>query len=167
MGQPEPIAFTVFNIDIMWYAICVTIGITAAALITYFRAPDHSINRDHLLNMMIISVPCGLIGARAYYVLFNWEWYAGDFMKIINIRQGGLAIHGGLILGLGVACLLCLIYKIRPIDLLDLCAPSIALGQAIGRWGNYFNSEAHGGPTDLPWGVWIDGQTYHPTFLYE
>ena len=109
----------------------------------------------------------GIIGARAYYVLFNWDWYAGDIMAIINIRQGGLAIHGGLILGLGTAAVLCKVFKVNPVEVLDLCAPSIAIGQAIGRWGNYFNSEAHGGPTNLPWGVLIDGRTYHPTFLYE
>ena len=81
--------------------------------------------------------------------------------------MGGLAIHGGLIFGLGTAVVLCLIWKIRPLNILDLAAPCIALAQAIGRWGNYFNSEAHGGPTNLPWAVTVNGQTYHPTFLYE
>ena len=109
----------------------------------------------------------GIIGARAYYVLFSWSSYAGDIVKILNFRGGGLAIHGGLIAGLGTACILCLIWKVRPVNLLDLLVPAIALGQCIGRWGNYFNGEAHGGPTELPWAVIIDGQTYHPTFLYE
>ncbi|MBQ9708370.1 MAG: prolipoprotein diacylglyceryl transferase, partial [Firmicutes bacterium] len=98
---------------------------------------------------------------------FNWSMYAGDIGKMINIRMGGLAVHGGLIAGLGVALILCAIWKVRPLNLFDLAAPSIALGQAIGRRGNYFNSEAHGGPTNLPWAVTIDGATYHPTFLYE
>ena len=85
----------------------------------------------------------------------------------MNIRLGGLAIHGGLIFGLGAAAILCVIWKIRPLNAMDLAAPCIAIAQSIGRWGNYFNSEAHGGPTDLPWGVEINGMTYHPTFLYE
>ena len=88
-------------------------------------------------------------------------------IKILNIREGGLAVHGGLILGFAVAVLLCRLWKIRPLNLMDLCVPTIALAQSIGRWGNYFNSEAHGGPTDLPWAVMIDGQGYHPTFVYE
>ena len=76
-------------------------------------------------------------------------------------------MHGGLILGLATAALLCYFWKVRPLNLMDLCAPGIALAQSIGRWGNYFNSEAHGGPTDLPWAVIINGESYHPTFLYE
>lgn len=167
MPQPDPVAFTIFNIDIMWYALCLTCGILTAAAIVYFRAPKHGLNGDTMLNFIIICVPCGIIGARIYYVIFNWEWYAGDIVKILNIRQGGLAIHGGLLLGIGVGLILCRLWKVRPLNLLDLCVPAIALAQSIGRWGNYFNSEAHGGPTDLPWGVYIDGQTYHPTFLYE
>ena len=88
-------------------------------------------------------------------------------MRIINIREGGLAIHGGLLYGFGAAVILCYFWKVRPLNALDLVAPAVALAQSIGRWGNYFNSEAHGGPTDLPWAVTIDGITYHPTFLYE
>ena len=167
MPQPDPVAFTIFNIDIMWYALCLTCGILTAAVVVYFRAPRHDLSSDTLLNFIIICVPCGIIGARIYYVIFNWEWYAGDIVRILNIRQGGLAIHGGLLLGIGVALILCRLWKVRPLNLMDLCVPAIALAQSIGRWGNYFNSEAHGGPTDLPWGVYIDGQTYHPTFLYE
>lgn len=167
MPQAEPVAFTIFNIDIMWYALMITGGIIVASLIAYYRAPRHNIDRDNLLNMLIISIPVGIIGARMYYVIFNWDSYSGDFLKIINIREGGLAIHGGLILGLSVAAILCFIWHIRPLNLLDLCMPAISLAQSIGRWGNYFNSEAHGGPTDLPWAVDINGIGYHPTFLYE
>lgn len=167
MPQPDPVAFTIFNLDIMWYAICVVSGMIIAAVIVCLRAPKHDLTTDQLFNFLIICVPCGIIGARAYYVLFNWEMYAGDFFRIINTRAGGLAIHGGLIAGIGTAMILCAVWKVRPLNLLDLCVPAIALAQAIGRWGNYFNSEAHGGPTDLPWGVMINGQAYHPTFLYE
>lgn len=167
MPTPDSVAFSVFGIEIMWYGILVTCGIIVAALIVYLRAPKHEIDRDRLLTFMIICIPVGIVGARAYYVLFNWSYYAGDIGRILNMRAGGLAVHGGLIAGLVMAAILCFLWKIRPLNLMDLCVPAIALAQSIGRWGNYFNGEAHGGPTDLPWAVIIDGQTYHPTFLYE
>ena len=93
--------------------------------------------------------------------------YAGDFAKIINFREGGLAIHGGLILGIIAGACMCRHHRISLTNLLDLLAPGFAIGQSIGRWGNFFNSEAHGGPTDLPWAVIVNGQGVHPTFLYE
>lgn len=167
MPIPEPVAFTIFNIDIMWYAILITTGMVLAVLISCKRAPHHDLDSDQVLNFVIICIPAAIIGARLYYVIFNWSWYAGDFMRIINIREGGLAIHGGLLFGFGAAVILCYFWKVRPLNALDLVAPAVALAQSIGRWGNYFNSEAHGGPTDLPWAVTIDGITYHPTFLYE
>ena len=167
MPVPNPVAFSIFGVDVMWYGILISLGMVLAVLITYKRAPRHDINPDKILDFVLICIPLGIIGARLYYVVFNWSYYAGDFMKIINIRSGGLAIHGGLLFGLGAAVILCLIWKIRPMNVLDLVIPTVALAQSIGRWGNYFNSEAHGGPTDLPWAVMIDGVPCHPTFLYE
>ncbi len=167
MPQPEPVAFTIFNIDIMWYGILITLGIAIATIICCKRAPKHDLTSDNIINFVIICIPAAVIGARLYYVVFNWDMYSGDMLKILNIRLGGLAIHGGLIFGLGAAAVLCALWKIRPLNVMDLAAPCIAIAQSVGRWGNYFNSEAHGGPTDLPWGVEIDGMTYHPTFLYE
>lgn len=167
MRVPDPVAFTLFGIDVMWYGVLISAGIVLATFITYKRAPRHKIQSDKILDFILICIPVGIIGARLYYVFFNWQYYCGDIFKIINIRQGGLAIHGGLLFGLGTAVTLCLIWKIRPLNLLDLAIPAVALAQSIGRWGNYFNSEAHGGPTDLPWAVMIDGVPCHPTFLYE
>lgn len=167
MTAPDPVAFTIFHIDIMWYAILITTGMVLAVLISCKRAPKHDLTADQLLNFVIISIPMGIIGSRLYYVVFNWPQYAGDFFKIINIREGGLAIHGALIFGFGTAAILCLLWKVRPLNLLDLVVPTVALAQAIGRWGNFFNSEAHGGPTDLPWAIMVNGQSVHPTFLYE
>lgn len=167
MVAPDPVAFTIFHIDIMWYAILITTGMVLAVLISCKRAPKHDLTSDQILNFVIISIPMGVIGSRLYYVIFNWSQYAGDFFKIINIREGGLAIHGALIFGFGSAALLCLLWKVRPLNILDLVVPTVALAQSIGRWGNFFNEEAHGGPTDLPWAIVIDGQSVHPTFLYE
>lgn len=167
MPVPNPVAFSIFGVDVMWYGILISLGMVLAVFITYKRAPRHDIQPDKILDFVLICIPLGIIGARLYYVVFNWSYYAGDLMKIINIRSGGLAIHGGLLFGLGAAVILCLIWKIRPMNVLDLVIPTVALAQSIGRWGNYFNSEAHGGPTDLPWAVMIDGVPCHPTFLYE
>jgi phosphatidylglycerol:prolipoprotein diacylglycerol transferase len=86
---------------------------------------------------------------------------------MLNIRNGGLAIHGGLIFGLITVIIMCRLKKVSVLDTLDLFIPTVALAQSIGRWGNYFNGEAHGGPTDLPWGILVDGVKVHPTFLYE
>lgn len=167
MRAPDPVAFTLFGMDIMWYGILIGTGFVLAIILCYKRAPKHGIQSDHILDFAIFLIPASIIGARAYYVIFSWENYAGDFWKILNIRNGGLAIHGGIIAGLIVGILVCKYHKIDILELADLVFPTVALAQAIGRWGNFFNSEAHGGPTDLPWAVWADGQYVHPTFLYE
>lgn len=166
MPVPNPVAFQIFGIDIMWYAILICTGILLATILCCLRSPNYGLDPDSIVNLLLISLPAGIIGARLYYVLFHLDWYS-TFTEVINIRAGGLAIHGGLIAGLGTAALICRIKKIPVLDILDLAAPSVALAQAIGRWGNYFNSEAHGGPTDLPWAITVDGQSVHPTFLYE
>ena len=167
LPTPNPVAFTIFSLDVMWYGILIAIGIIIATLIVYYRAPMHGIDQNRSLDFILFCLPIGIIGARAYYVFFEWNYYAGDLFKIINTRGGGLAIHGGLIFGMLAAAILCFIWKVRPLNLLDLAAPAIALAQSIGRWGNYFNSEAHGGPTSLPWGIIVNGEMVHPTFLYE
>ncbi len=164
---PNPIAVTLFGIDVMWYGVLIAIGILLAILIVYKRAPRHGIEPERMFDLVMICIPFAIVGARAYYVLFNWEYYQGDFYKMINTRLGGLAIHGGLIAGLLIGFLLCRLWKIRPLNAMDLVAPAIALAQSIGRWGNYFNQEAHGTPTNLPWAIEVGGEMVHPTFLYE
>ena len=167
MHTPDPIAFTIGSLDIRWYGILIGTGFILAILLCYRRAPSHGIKPDHILDFAIWMIPFSIIGARLYYVIFEWDYYAGDIGKILDIRSGGLAIHGGLIAGILVAFFVCRHYKINFIELADLVFPAVALAQAIGRWGNYFNSEAHGGPTDLPWAIYADGEFVHPTFLYE
>ena len=167
MRAPDPVAFTLFGIDVMWYGLLIGLGFVLAILICYRRAPRHGIESEHILDFAVWLIPFSVIGARAYYVIFIWENYAGDLGKILNIRGGGLAIHGGIIAGVIVGIFICRHYKIKYLELADLAFPAVALAQAIGRWGNFFNSEAHGGPTDLPWAIWADGQYVHPTFLYE
>ena len=164
---PDPIAFTIFGIDVRWYGILIATGMILAILWTYKRFPRHGLDQNHVIDIALISIPCAIIGARLYYVIFQWDNYAGDLSKIFNIRSGGLAIHGGLIAGFLAAYFVCRHKKISFLNGLDATIPGIALAQAIGRWGNYFNSEAHGGPTDLPWAITVNGEKVHPTFLYE
>lgn len=165
--MPNPIAFSIFGIDIRWYGVLIATGMILAAVITYVRAPRHGIERESILDIVLVSIPVGIIGARAYYVIFSWDYYGAHPDQILNFRGGGLAIHGGLIFGLLAAWFVCRHKKVSFINALDLALPTVALAQAIGRWGNYFNGEAHGGPTNLPWAITVDGIKVHPTFLYE
>lgn len=166
MSTPNPIAFSFFSYEIRWYGILIATAMCLAVIISSKRAPRVGIDSESILDLAIWMLPIGIVGARAYYVLFNSSIYH-SFYDVINIRNGGLAIHGGLIAGLIVLLIICSKKKINPLDMADLVIPSVALAQSIGRWGNYFNSEAHGGPTDLPWGIMVDGVKVHPTFLYE
>jgi len=167
MRAPNPIAFTLFGMDVRWYGLLIGIGFLLAIFLSYKRAPKYGIKEDHVLDFALFMIPAAIIGARVYYVIFNWDYYGVDMARILDIRSGGLAIHGGLIAGILVAIAVCKYHKIKILDLADLCFPTVALAQSIGRWGNFFNSEAHGGPTDLPWAIYVDGQYVHPTFLYE
>ena len=166
MGHPDPIAFTIFGLDIRWYGILIACGMLIAVLISCRRAASHGLTDDDVLDVCIWMLPVGVIGARLYYVLFNLDYY-NSLSSALDIRAGGLAIHGGLIFGAITVWLVCRHKKISTLNILDLFIPSVALAQAIGRWGNFFNGEAHGGPTDLPWGILVDGVKVHPTFLYE
>ena len=165
---PDPVAFRIFGFEIRWYALCIVAGIIAAVLLCMRRAHIYGIEpKDRVLDMVLWAVPLGIVGARLYYCAFEWERYKSDPISILYIHQGGLAIHGGLIVGLATAFIIARRWKHSPLKWLDLVAPGIALGQALGRWGNYFNSEAHGTPTTLPWAILVDGELVHPTFLYE
>lgn len=168
---PEPIAFTIFGIEIHWYAITMVAGIIFGFLLVYRRLKTWGISEDDLLDFIIIVVPICILGSRLYYVLFNWSYYSAHPDQILAFRNGGMAIHGTIIASLITAWFFCRHKKIPFFKLCDLCAPGLALGQAIGRWGNYFNMEAHGSETTLPWAIpVIEGSKViyvHPTFLYE
>ena len=167
MRAPDPVAFSIFGFDIMWYGLLIGIGFMLAVIISYIRAPKYGIDPDFILTLTIWIIPSAIIGARLYYVIFSWDNFSDNPSEIFNIRNGGLAIHGGLILCFIVGYFLCRHYKVSFLSTADLIAPVIPLAQSIGRWGNFFNEEAHGVPTDLPWAQIIDGTGYHPTFLYE
>ena len=167
MQAPNPIAFTIAGIDIRWYGILIGVAFLLAIYISYLRAPKFGIVQDDILDLTIFLIPCSIIGARAYYVIFSYDNYRGNFIQMLNLRAGGLAIHGGIIAGVIVSYIVAKRKKIKFSNLADLIMPQVALAQAIGRWGNCFNSEAHGGPTNLPWAITVYGEKVHPTFLYE
>lgn len=167
MQAPNPIAFTIAGIDIRWYGILIGVAFLLAIYISYLRAPKFGIVQDDILDLTIFLIPCSIIGARAYYVIFSYDNYRGNFIQMLNLRAGGLAIHGGIIAGVIVSYIVAKRKKIKFSNLADLIMPQVALAQAIGRWGNFFNSEAHGGPTNLPWAITVYGEKVHPTFLYE
>lgn len=163
----DPIAFSVFGIDVRWYGILISTGIILGVFLALKEAKRVGINEDKLLDLFLIAIPCAIVGARAYYVIFSWDYYKGDIFEIINIRGGGLAIHGALIGALLTGYIYCKIKKLDFLKIIDIVAPSLALGQSIGRWGNFINKEAYGRVTNLPWAITVDGLKVHPTFLYE
>ena len=183
----NPIAFTLPIGDgwaIYWYGILIAAGFLLAFLYGMKRAPLLNINTDRLVDGVIITTPLAILGARAYYLLF----YCPEdfFTSFFNIHDGGLAIYGGIIGAVIGAIISSKTRKLNFVDCLDLIAPSMFIGQAIGRWGNFFNQEAFGTNTELPWGMFSMGSsgTYehilamgnteldptlpvHPCFLYE
>ncbi len=163
----DPVAFQVLGLEVRWYGILIAMGVLIGAIIALREAKRLGLEEETFLDFLIWVVPLSLIGTRVYYVIFSWDLYRDNPIKAFDIRSGGLAIHGAIITAILVAVIFTRIKKISFWTLADACAPSLILGQAIGRWGNYLNQEAHGGPTDLPWGIMVDGAKVHPTFLYE
>ena len=177
LQSPGPIAFELGPIMIRWYGLliasAVLIGVTLSQYLAKFRNIDPELVGDLSIWLVIAAIPC----ARIYYVLFQWQQYASRPQDIIAIWKGGIAIHGAVIGGVIAAIIFAKLRKSYFWQLADLVAPSLILGQAIGRWGNFFNSEAFGRPTNLPWKVFIPRENrplelinyeyFHPTFLYE
>ena len=164
------VAFTVAGVSVAWYGVIITFGIVLSCLYVMYRAKQKGISTDDVLDLALIVVPVGIVCARLYYVIMKPELYK-TFFDIINLRQGGLAIYGGIIGGGIAAWLVARHKKINVMLLLDILGPAVMIGQIHGRWGNFMNAEAYGAVTDLPWRMGIhswSGVTYvHPTFLYE
>ena len=177
------VAFSVFGIDIYWYGLIIGVGFALAVFLVLKNSKRHGLKEDDVINILLIAVPVAIIFARLFYVAFytkNWT-----FAEIINIRDGGLAIYGGIIGGLASAAVYAKVKKLSFLAMGDLAGPYFALAQAIGRWGNFVNQEAFGYNTNLPWGMTsipisnelnilasqgVDVNPYlpvHPTFLYE
>lgn len=167
MKSPGAIAFSILGIDVKYYGILIAIGMATCIIISLRRTAHTAIAKDKLLDGSIIAIIAGIIGARLYYVIFSFEVYKDNIGEIFHIRNGGLAIHGGLILGTLALFAYCKKKNIDFLEFADLVIPGVALAQSIGRWGNFFNEEAYGSRTNLPFALNINGEMVHPTFLYE
>lgn len=163
---------TVFGFNIYWYGIIIACGILAAIVYAFFNAEKFGIDNEKMIDVIIMGIIGGIIGARFYYVIFTWNIFKNNLLSILDLRTGGLAIYGGIIFAIFTGWIMCKWKKIRFLPMLDLAGIGFLLGQGIGRWGNFVNIEAYGGHTDLPWGMTAsrinaDIQPVHPTFLYE
>lgn len=164
------IAFEMLGIPIHWYAILIVCSIAIALILSKKNDGKYGIKHSDIIDLSIILIPISFICARLYYILFNLKSYH-NIAQILNIKDGGLAIYGGIIGGVITAYFFCKKKNINLLDMLDYLAPFLVLSQSIGRWGNFINVEAYGVETNVPWKMGIkniNGITYvHPTFLYE
>jgi phosphatidylglycerol---prolipoprotein diacylglyceryl transferase len=175
--SPGAIVVQLGPLTFRWYGILMASAMAIGLWLAYREARRRGVDPDNLLRACELGLLGGLVGARLYYVVFNLDYYGRYPVKIVAVWEGGLAIHGGVLGGLLLGGTYALWRGLPAVTYLDIAAPSLALGQAIGRWGNFFNEEAFGTPTDLPWRLYISPQHrpieyvqeefFHPTFLYE
>jgi phosphatidylglycerol:prolipoprotein diacylglycerol transferase len=176
-------AFEVFGLKIYWYGVIIAFGFLLAVILALRSCRKYGLVPDNILDLVLFAAPTAIVFARLFYVVFSWDQYKDNLVDIIKIRDGGLAIYGGVIGALLVAWIYSRKAKLSFLQLADFGIPYLALGQGIGRWGNFVNQEAFGVPTTLPWrmnGNVINGYIsnampsvdfsewgVHPTFLYE
>jgi len=176
-ASPGAIAIQIGPFAIRWYGLLIATAVLLGTALAHREALRRGQDPDRLLDVVVVGVLAGLLGGRLYYVLFNWGYYGKQPAKIVAVWEGGLAIHGAILGGIVAIALYGWLKRLPILTYLDIFAPPLALGQAIGRWGNFFNQEAFGRPTDLPWKLYIDPyhrppqfqgyEYFHPTFLYE
>ncbi|MCI5993564.1 MAG: prolipoprotein diacylglyceryl transferase [Clostridiales bacterium] len=170
--DPSPVALRVFGKDIYWYGIIIAVGFVLAVVYMMYRSKDFGVTSDDTLDLVLWTVPIGVICARLYYCIFYWELYADNPISMLYIWQGGLAIYGAVIGGAVTVVIVSKVKKIKTGVFLDLASMGVLIGQIFGRWGNFMNREAHGSVTDSFFKMGLvdaAGQVtyYHPTFLYE
>ncbi|VTS35200.1 prolipoprotein diacylglyceryl transferase [Streptococcus porcinus] len=171
----DPIAFQIGPFAIHWYAICIMTGLLLAVYLATKEAPRKKLRSDDIIDFILIAFPLAILGARIYYVVFEWSYYSQHPNEILAVWNGGIAIYGGLITGALVLIVYSYYKMIDPITFLDISVPGVMIAQAIGRWGNFVNQEAYGKTVDnldyLPHIIqkqmFIDGHYRTPTFLYE
>ncbi|HDI0085948.1 TPA: prolipoprotein diacylglyceryl transferase [Staphylococcus aureus] len=175
----DPVAFNLGPLSVRWYGIIIAVGILLGYFVAQRALVKAGLHKDTLVDIIFYSALFGFIAARIYFVIFQWPYYAENPGEIIKIWHGGIAIHGGLIGGFIAGVIVCKVKNLNPFQIGDIVAPSIILAQGIGRWGNFMNHEAHGGPVSRTFleqlhlpnfiieNMYINGQYYHPTFLYE
>ncbi len=175
----DRVALQLGPISIYWYGVIIAAGVILALILANREGKRLDLPKDTFTDLLMWAVPFALIGARAYYVIFEWDAYKHNPVKVFAIWEGGIAIHGALIGAVATAVVFARLKGLSFWKLADIAAPSVLLGQAIGRWGNFMNQEAHGGPVTREFleglmlpdfiinQMYIDGTYYHPTFLYE
>jgi len=170
----DPVAFTIGGIDVQWYGILIVTGMALGCLTGMLREQRLGLPRDTAVDLTLLGVPCAIVGARVYYVAFAWQSYAqGPFWRVFAVWEGGLAIYGGLIAALISGYAYARVKKLSFLRLADLAAPGFAIGQCVGRWGNFVNREAYGVAVSnaalqfFPVCVDIEGTWYAATFFYE
>ncbi len=167
-------AFSIGSFSVQWYGIIIACGFMLAILYGYAMAKKMNIDRDKFFDGIIVGLICGVVGARLYYCIFYpGDKYINNPLEILNIKEGGLAIYGGIIGGLLGGGITCKLRKLKVAACIDTAVVGFTIGQCIGRWGNFINQEAFGGATSLPWGMQSDATEkvvvgpVHPCFLYE
>lgn len=175
----SPVAFKLGNLSVKWYGVIMAVAIILAVSMAIVEGRKRQIESDDFMDLLLWAVPIGYIGARIYYVIFEWNYYSQHLDQIIAIWNGGIAIYGGLLAGLAVLLVFCYKRMLPPFLMLDVITPGVMAAQILGRWGNFINQEAHGGPTTLAFlqslhlpnfiisQMKIGGIYYQPTFLYE
>lgn len=173
------ILFEIGPIQIYWYSVMLLLGVLIGGSIAIKEAKKWNIPEDFMINLFFFMIPIAFIGARLYFVIFNWSYYSNNLMDIFKTWEGGMAIHGGIIAGLIWIIYYGKKYRVNPYRLLDIIVVGLIIAQAIGRWGNYFNQEAYGSATTLAHlqslyipqfiidRMLIGGVYYTPTFFYE
>ena len=175
----NPIFLDLGIIQIYWYTVILFLAFLLGGTIALNKSKKEDIDSEFMINFFFYLIPIVIVGARLYYVLFNLDYYSNNVIEIVKIWEGGLAIHGGVIAGLIFTIFYTRRYNIKTLKMFDIMVVSLILGQAIGRWGNFMNSEAYGPITNLETlknlfipqfiidGMYINGEYYHPTFFYE
>lgn len=172
-------AFQLGSLTVKWYGIIICLGFLLCTLLGLRSCRKFDIEGDDLLDYLLFAMPSAVLGARLYYVIFNWNLYAEEPIRMLYFWEGGLAIYGGVLAAVLCVAIVAKVKKQSFLQIVDFAMPYIILGQAIGRWGNFFNQEAYGSVTTLPWGMsgseisvvmaqqGMYGGLVHPTFLYE
>lgn len=162
------VAFNVFGKDIYWYGVIIALGFALAVLYCSLRIRRFGFNNDLLFDALVAALPSAIVGARLYYVIWEWGYYSKYPSEIIAVWHGGMAIYGGIIGALVAVAVYGRVKRASIPGMFDVAALGLLIGQCLGRWGNFINGEAHGTLTDSVLGMTVNGYgPFHPTFLYE
>lgn len=173
------VAFNIFGFNVYYYSLCILLGVIVAYILITREGKKQGLPKEFISDLIFYTLIIGILGARVYYCVFNLDYYLANPSEILKIYNGGLAIHGGVIAGLIFVYFYTKEKNVSFIKILDIVAPAVIIAQSFGRWGNFFNQEAHGGittyqnlknmhiPEFIINGMHIEGKYYYPTFFFE